>query len=333
MQQDILVSVIVPVYNVEALLGRCVDSILEQTHHNLEIILVDDGARDSSGSICDAYAAKDDRIHVIHKENGGLSSARNAGIDIARGEYFAFVDSDDWIEPDAVENLLSAALTNQVEMVVGGRYDVSGKTGERTLGLCPEKQEVVSATEMIRRIFTWDNCDSASWDKLYHRRLFRQIRYPVGKICEDVPVTYLIVLDAGKVALLDKPVYNYYHRPGSITNSAVSEKNFHLSQHTGVILPFIQENYPELTKEATYLRVRSLMHSVLSVDLASEENRKKFHEICRAERRELRRYMSFVLTSPLFKRKERLTALMLAANLYRLFRRIYHGVRSFPFTA
>lgn len=327
MQQDILVSVIVPVYNVETLLGRCVDSILEQSYRNLEIILVDDGAKDSSGSICDDYAARDDRIRVIHKENGGLSSARNAGIDTARGEYFAFVDSDDWIEPDAVESLLSAALNHQVEMVVGGRYDVSGKTGEKTLGLCPVKEEVVSSTEMIRRIFTWDNCDSASWDKLYHRRLFRQIRYPMGKICEDVPVTYLIVLDAGKVALLDKPVYNYYHRPGSITNSTVSEKNFHLSQHTSVILSFIRENHPELTKEATYLRVRSLMYSVMSVDLASAENQKKFHEICRSERRELRRYTGFMLTSPLFQRKERLTALLLAMNLYRLFRRIYHGIR------
>ena len=110
MQQDILVSVIVPVYNVEAYLGRCVDSILAQTYRNLEVILVDDGTKDNCDRICDDYAAGDPRIRVIHKENGGLSSARNAGIDIARGDFLEFVDSDDWIEPDAVESLLQTAL-------------------------------------------------------------------------------------------------------------------------------------------------------------------------------------------------------------------------------
>ncbi|MBR4991213.1 MAG: glycosyltransferase [Oscillospiraceae bacterium] len=323
MQQDILVSVIVPVYKVEAYLGRCVDSILAQTHGNLEVILVDDGSPDRCGMICDEYAEKDPRVCVIHKENGGLSSARNAGIDIAKGEYLEFVDSDDWIEPDAVESLLSAALQHQVDLVIGGRWDVKEKTGEKTVGLCPEKTETVPAEEAVRRIFRWENCDSAAWDKLYHRRLFRQIRYPYGVICEDVPVTYLIAFDAGRVTFLSKPIYNYLHRQGSITYSAVSEKNFHLSRHTEKILPYIQKNYPDLKTEARYLRVRSLIYAVQSVDIASREDQKRFAHLCGAERKNLRKQLMFILCCPWFSRREKITDVLLAVNLYRPLRRFF----------
>lgn len=323
MQQDILVSVIVPVYNVEEYLARCVDSILAQTYEKLEVILVDDGATDTSGAICDSYEAKDPRVRVIHKENGGLSSARNAGIDIARGEWLKFVDSDDWIEPDAVESLLCLALKHRTELVVGGRWDVKAATGEKRRGLCPRQEEVVSGTEMVRRIFLWDNCDSSACDKLFHRRLFREIRFPLGMVCEDVPIMYRIVLDAGKTALLDKPIYNYFHRSGSITYAKVSERDFHFSRHTETILPYIQMHHPELVPEATYLRVRSLVYAVQSVDLASAADRDTFREQCSVQRRALRGYMGFLLRSPLFGRKEKITDLLLALNLYRPLRRIF----------
>ena len=323
MQQDILVSVIVPVYNVEEYLARCVDSILSQTYRNLEVILVDDGAKDSSGTICDSYAQRDSRVKVVHKENGGLSSARNAGIDIARGEYLEFVDSDDWLEPDAVESMLHQAVVHQVELVLGGRWDVSARTGEKKLGLCPSHQEIISGTEMVRRIFRWENCDSSACDKLFHKRLFREIRFPHGKVVEDVPVMYKIVLDAGRVALLDKPVYNYFHRSGSISYTTLSEKNFHFSEHTSVIYPYIQDNYPELRQEARYLRVRSLVYAVQSVDLAPRKDRKEFAKRCRAERMELLRHIGFVLTCPFFGRKEKITDLLLALGLYRGMRQIF----------
>ena len=323
MQQDILVSVIVPVYNVEEYLARCVDSILSQTYRNLEVILVDDGAKDSSGAICDSYAQRDSRVKVVHKENGGLSSARNAGIDIARGEYLEFVDSDDWLEPDAVESMLHQAVVHQVELVLGGRWDVSARTGEKKLGLCPSHQEIISGTEMVRRIFRWEICDSSACDKLFQKRLFRAIRCPHGKVVEDVPVMYKIVLDAGRVALLDKPVYNYFHRSGSISYTTLSEKNFHFSEHTSVIYPYIQDNYPELRQEARYLRVRSLVYAVQSVDLAPRKDRKEFAKRCRAERMELLRHIGFVLTCPFFGRKEKITDLLLALGLYRGMRQIF----------
>lgn len=327
MQQDILVSVIVPVYNVEKYLGRCVDSILSQTYRNLEIILVDDGAKDNSGSICDSYAQKDSRVRVIHKENGGLSSARNAGIDIASGDYLEFVDSDDWLEPEAVESLLQQALIHRVDLVLGGRWDVSAATGERKKGLCPVKQEVIAGTEMVRRIFRWENCDSSACDKLFRKKLFREIRFPDGKVVEDVPIMYKIVLDAGRVALLDKPIYNYYHRTGSITYTTVSEKNFHFSEHTAVIYPYIQKNYPQLRQEARFLRVRSLVYSVQSVDLASPEDQARFRKICRSERKELRKHSLFLLTSPFFGKRERIADLLMAFGLYRVLRPIFSRER------
>lgn len=323
MKQDILVSVIVPVYNVEEYLGRCVDSILEQTYRNLEVILVDDGAKDTSGSICDAYAQRDPRVQVIHKENGGLSSARNAGIDIAQGAYLKFVDSDDWLEPDAVEVLLSQALAAGVELVVGGRWDVSAKTGKKEKGLCPRQQEVVSGAELVSRIFRWDHCDSSACDKLFHSRLFREVRFPLGVVCEDVPVMYRIALDAGRAALTDKPLYNYFHRSGSISYTGISEKSFHFSRHTAQILPYIQKNYPNLLPEARYLRVRSLVYSLQSADLAAPEERERFREVCRKERQALRKHIGFLLRSPFFTRRERVTDLLLAFDLYRGLRRIF----------
>lgn len=324
MDRDAMLSVIVPVYNVEPYLARCVDSILAQTYENLEVILVDDGSRDTSGQICDEYAAKDSRVKVIHKENGGLSSARNAGIDGARGEYLAFVDSDDWIEPDAYAHMLGMMKKYEAKLVCAGRYDVDGATGEKRVGLCPKKEACITAEEMVGRIFLWDNCDSSACDKLYHRSLLETFRYPEGRVCEDVPVTYKIVLRAGRVALCDKPLYNYFHRPGSITTASISEKTFHFSQHTAEIYPYIKENYPAIEPLARYLRVRSLAHILLLLDQAEEDVRVRFAEQYRAARRDFRKHVGFILKSPYFGKKERITDLLLALGLYRWLRPVFH---------
>ena len=319
------ISVIVPVYNVEKYLSRCVDSILGQTFSDLEVILVNDGSGDSSGSICDSYAAKDSRIRVIHKENGGLSSARNAGIDAASGEYLAFVDSDDWIEPEMYETMLALTEKYGADLVCGGRYDVDGGTGERTVGLCPVKEESISPEEMVGRIFLWEGCDSSACDKLYHRSLFETFRYPEGKVCEDVPTTYKIVLKAGSVALCDKTFYNYYHRPDSITtDTVISEKTFHFSQHTAEIYPYIRDNHPQIAAQAAYLRVRSLSHILLLLEQAGEEVREKFREEYRSARKDLRSFTGFILGSPYFGWKERITDLLLILGIYRQLRPIFH---------
>lgn len=320
-----LISVIVPVYKVEKYLQRCVDSIRAQTYRNLEIILVDDGSPDDCGTLCDRFAVQDERIRVIHKENGGLSSARNAGIDIARGEYLGFVDSDDWIEHTMYETLLAAALRENVKLVCGGRYDFSERTGERTVGLCPKREEVISGEELTRRIFTWNGLDSAAWDKLYHRSLFASIRYPLGRINEDIPTTYRLALLAGKAAMVAVPVYNYLHRAGSITTASVSEKNFHLTENTALVYDHICREYPALKPEARYLRVWTLAHLIQRLEKAGQEqvHREKYLAL----KKDIRGHLGFILTTPYLGFKQRLTWLLLAVGAYNTLQKLYHRIR------
>ena len=319
-----LISVIVPIYKVEDLLSRCVDALLTQTYENLEIILVDDGSPDRCGEICEDYARKDSRVVVIHKENGGLSSARNAGIDIARGEYLGFVDSDDWVAPETYEWLLGMALEENVKLVCAGRWDYSSWTGEKTLGLCPQKREVISGEELAKRIFTWDNVDSAAWDKLYHRSLFREIRYPHGKINEDLPTTYRIALDAGRVGMLDKPVYYYYHRDGSITTASFSPKAFQASAHTAQVLEHISREYPQLVSFARYFHVRQLGYLCQIMELDGKETMTKYQDVYREKRSQLRKLLPFILKSNLPTRQQKLTWLTISMGCYGALRSLYH---------
>lgn len=308
-----MISVIIPVYNVEPYLSRCINSVRTQAHVK-EILLIDDGSTDDSGLLCDAYAAMEPLVKVLHKKNRGLSSARNAGLDLAKGEYVSFVDSDDFLEPGAYEKLLSCAQRCQADLVCAGRYDLDGNTGIKKIGLCPEKEETLTGPEFVARVFTWQGVDSAAWDKLYKRSLFSDIRYPVGKICEDVPVTYRAALKAKRVALLPEPLYNYYHRPGSITTAPVSQKNFHFADHTQAICEDIRTRCPELLPQARYLRVWSLAHPMM---LCQESGlTASFQSDYQACRQALAKELPFFLTSPLFSKKEKLHDLLLVLGLF-----------------
>ena len=322
-----LLSIIVPVYKVESYLVRCVDSILAQTVSDFELILVDDGSPDRCGAICDEYAARDPRVRVIHKENGGLSSARNAGIDIARGQWLGFVDSDDWITPDCYEKLLACAQRQNVKLVCAGRWDVSEKTVKTTPGLCPEKDETVSGMELARRIFTWNHLDSAAWDKLYRAELFQEIRYPVGRVNEDVPVTYRLALKAGEAALCPERVYYYYPREGSISYSKVSERSFHFPEHTQMVLAQCREAYPGLVYEARYLNAWAQIYILKLLNLASPEDRKKFAPQYRRSRRELSRELTFLLGCRYASGRDKQEALLLVSGLYGPLRAVYRVLR------
>lgn len=214
-----LVSVIVPVYNVEKYLNRCVDSVVEQSYENLEIILVDDGSTDGSGIICDYYNKKDARVVVIHKANGGLSDARNVGIDIAKGEYLCFVDSDDYIDKRFVQTLYdnlkqygtSVSAVNLACFDENNRYrNVSDTQGE---------PEILSELDSIRFLFTNQKYCNYAWNKMYKTELFKGVRYPFGKKMEDLGTTYLLIEKAGKVVYNPKALYYYYQRSDSILHS------------------------------------------------------------------------------------------------------------------
>ena len=213
-----IISIIVPVYKVEPYLRRCVDSILAQTFTDFELILVDDGSPDNCGAICDDYAQKDSRVHVIHQENGGLSAARNAGIDWvfanSNSEWLNFVDSDDWVHPQMLERLYRAVLEHDVKVSICGYEETDGDirwTNEDT---------VTVRLWPVERYYVEQNINATvAWGKLYHRECFTDIRYPVGKIHEDEYVTYRILFAYEHVAVIDSPMYAYFMNPEGITRS------------------------------------------------------------------------------------------------------------------
>lgn len=324
MEHKDLISVIVPIYNVEKYLCQCIDSILGQTYPHLEIILVDDGSPDGCGAICDSYAAKDSRIRVIHKDNGGLSHARNAGIEIARGDYIAFVDSDDYLEPDTYEAMLDAVHRHNAKLVCAGRYDEDEPSGQICLGLCPEREEFLPAQALIRKIFRWEQMDSASWDKLYAKALFREIRYPVGRVVEDVPTTYRLVLLAEGGVLLPKPVYHYRHRAGSITTAALSAKTFHFPQNATQVYEDIRIHYPALERDARYLLVNACRFTLQQVAFAPRQERREYAKETHAVRRILLRQLVPYLLNEKCGMKAKLVTILTVFDLLRPLTELVH---------
>ena len=218
-----LISVIVPVYKVELYLSRCIDSILAQTFTDFELILVDDGSPDNCGRICDEYAQKDKRLHVIHKENGGLSSARNAGIDWvfanSDSQWLTFIDSDDWIHPQYLELLLSGANSTNTDICVceytrtSDFSDFENFNNINTQVLTPEELFVnYHVTSVI------------ACCKLYKKSCFENIRYPVGKLHEDEYTTYKTLFQKSIISYLEEPLYFYFTNSDSIMNSGWSPK-------------------------------------------------------------------------------------------------------------
>lgn len=322
-----LISIIVPVYKVEDYLPRCIDSLLAQSYPNTEILLVDDGSPDNSGAICDEYVDKHPNIHVIHKENGGLSSARNAGIDAAKGDFLGFVDSDDWVEPDFYETLYEMAVRYDVPLVYAGRFDNSAANGSQTVGLCPEKEEVISGQELVRRIFRWEHVDSSACDKLYRRELFADIRYPFGITSEDVSTTYRVALLSGKAAACPRPFYHYFHRPNSISYSSVSQKSLNYVGQCADIEMDILDKCPALAAEAHYLKTRALGYALLLLNIADSDSRNKFAAEYRSFAAMMRRELPFVYSCGMFTGKEKQDYTLMAFGLYRLPRVLFHAVK------
>ena len=246
-----VVSVIVPIYKVEKFLYKCIKTILQQSYKNLEIILVDDGSPDNCGKMCDEYATQDRRIKVIHKQNGGLSDARNAGIDIATGDYITFIDSDDYIMSDMIESLMNIIVEEDTDIA---QCDYIRSEGDSIIGLQHDlsqnnKCNVFSENKMSA--YLKDNkISTAAWGKIYKKSLFNAIRFPVGRLHEDVFTTYKLIHEAGSVAVTDYVGYVYRITENSITTSKFSPQK--LDSVYGEIerAEFIEKNYSSLNRQA-----------------------------------------------------------------------------------
>ncbi|MEE0691753.1 MAG: glycosyltransferase [Lachnospiraceae bacterium] len=249
-----LVSIIVPVFNVEKYLPKCIESLLRQTYTNLEIILSDDGSTDESSLICDRYAVYDSRIKVIHKENGGLSDARNAGLGILTGEYVTFVDSDDYLEKDAIEILAMTAIEHRIPIVHMNSYIVSydykiienQSSGTRKVSICTSEEYIQGMCEKRK--------SESVCDKLFKAELFHERRFEKGRLNEDFFFLSKMLFTDLKIAEIDYSGYNYYQRSGSITNSGYgkslvdSVKNaYELKELAHIENPKLEKYFARLT--------------------------------------------------------------------------------------
>ncbi|MBR4727351.1 MAG: glycosyltransferase [Clostridia bacterium] len=241
-----LISIIVPVYKVEPYLDACVTSIVNQTYNNLEIILVDDGSPDRCPAMCDAWAARDPRIRVIHKENGGLSSARNAGMAIATGDYFGFVDSDDQISPEMYAHLYELSQLLHADIVQCGVVKFSDAAPLK-FSVCENADtQVYSAKEAVEALLTSGKVDVTCWNMLVSQAVASVVLFDEGRINEDVLWTYRTIARSKKIAVTSAPLYGYYQRDGSIMNSVYTEKRFDALYALEQRAKEIKRDFPEL---------------------------------------------------------------------------------------
>lgn len=249
------VSVIVPIYKVEPYLKRAVASILHQTYHNLEIILVDDGSPDQCGRICDDYAKEDNRITVIHKENGGLSDARNAGLDAAHGEYIVFVDSDDFIAEDYVETLMQCLKKYDADVAMCSYAVTASVELDESIFKASrdETVEVCDRRELLNNLYDANHKDATyfivSWNKIYKASLWQDVRFPKGRIHEDEATTYKIYDRAQKGVYLHRPLYGYFTAPSSITRDRFNIKRLQWMDALDDRIAYFEDKTEQLNEE------------------------------------------------------------------------------------
>lgn len=271
------ISVIVPVYKVEAYLNRCLESLLAQTYRDFEIVLVDDGSPDRCGEICDGYACRYPFIHVIHQKNGGLSAARNTGIDWAFAHsdscYLAFVDSDDWVHPEYLNTLYHALRENGCKISACGIFRTSGEK-------IPFNQDFDSFCLTSDAYYCGqfhEGLTAVAWNKLYDKQLFQSLRYPVGKLHEDEFTTYQMIYQCDRVAITCAQLYAYYQNPEGIMRAAWNPKRMHMLEAFEQQIDFArQEGYLNFLKKAAEQYLYASYEQLLQADDAfRKELRKK----------------------------------------------------------
>lgn len=295
-----MISVIVPIYKVQDYLPKCIESILRQTYKNLEIILVDDGSPDDCGGICDRYAAQDRRIHVIHQQNGGLSHARNVGIDYAAGDYLCFIDGDDWISETAVELLYRGLKEYDADCSAGKLIRAIDKNGVLTMQKSPATPvRCVTPTEAVKSVLL---NGSSMCNRLFKRHVFDGIRFAVGRINEDEIAAVQVYAVCGKIVFLDQYTYYYRKRPNSISTASFSLRNVGFYYNSIDNLAFIRKKLPELEACAEFKYIKTMLYCYIKLRKLKKDPdalsvRKRIHQDIRKNRTAAlaNRYVSFPL--------------------------------------
>lgn len=306
--QEPLISVIVPVYKVEEYIHKCVDSILNQTYKNLEIILVDDGSPDRCPEICDEYAAMDARVKVIHKENGGLSDARNAALDICKGSYVTFVDSDDWIDLQCVELLYNTLKKYQADIAITNPIFVYQSPYIEKIRLEFTKPEgAFNRLEALESMLYQEQFDTSACGKLYKVHLFKHIKFPKGMLFEDLATTYQLIHLSDKISYINKPMYYYLQRENSIITAPFHAKKMHLINICDEMLKFMKKNYPQLKKAAICRLMSANFHVYLQIP--SREKQKYEAEIKRITHN-IHKYRGVVIADPKARMKTKIATMV-----------------------
>ena len=246
--EDYKISVIVPVYKVEKYLNQCVESLLSQSYHNLEILLIDDGSPDTCPKICEYYRKKDKRVHVIHKKNGGLASSRNCGLDIASGDLISFVDSDDWIDEHMYCEMIKMKKETGADIVCCDGIRTNGKSNLGRCFDCKTTGTVLSGT-MIAKEILLDKVGSQVVKGLYDKKCWEDIRFPQGMLYEDIPVAYRAFEKAKTVAYVDEAYYKYRVNEQGISNSPNPIKSYHIFLGFKDHYEYAKNFYPDIEKE------------------------------------------------------------------------------------
>ena len=272
-----LISVIVPIYKVEQYLTRCVDSIMNQTYQNLEIILVDDGSPDRCPYICDEYASQDSRVKVIHKENGGLSDARNVGMKIVSGEYVCFIDSDDWIELSMIETLYNLLIAHDCDISSGGIKMVWEDNRPFQVLYPFEGCHVLEDKEYaLDCLMSNQYLVPMVWNKLYKTEIIKDIDFPKGKNHEDEYWSWRVISNANKIVCLETPMYNYLQRSGSIMRGSNFNPMFVLEAHC-IRYEYITSHFPKLRDKCCINLLYICLFQAQRAKLVLNKNQYKYY--------------------------------------------------------
>lgn len=312
------ISIIVPIYNVEKYIIRCIESILNQTYRDFELILVNDGSLDGCGEICDNYAKEDKRIKVIHKENGGLADARNTGLDLATGDYVGFVDGDDYIENDMYEKLISACKHYKAKISMCGRYDII--EGRITKSFFFDEHKIWTAKEAVENSLTLSNIDSSACDKLFEKQLFYNYRFPYGKYNEDIYIMTHILSEAVRVVHIGECKYYYEHRENSITTESFSSKKMDVVDASKIVLDFVCIKYPDLVPKAKSLYFFVIINLLTSLQMNCSKRKYKQEYI--ALLKLVRVNILAILTNRYIDKRRKIICFLMATKTYTILNKL-----------
>lgn len=306
-----LISIVIPVYNVEKYLSKCLNSIRKQTFKNLDVILIDDGSTDRSGKICENYCKKDSRFRVIHQENRGQAAARNLALDIAKGKYVCFVDSDDYIEETMIEKLYNSITNDNADIAICG-YNRVNEMGELTKTFLPfHSERILSKQEAVLEVLKDTHLFSFLWDKIFKKELFEDVKFPENKLFEDVATVYKVIQKAEKIKAIPLALYNYVERSSSTIasysdkrfqdqlESFYGQKKFAKKYHYNEAIPWINYHITETKRRILYWYITT-------------EKKDKIKTIIKELKKEYRGELIFIITRKELSKERKVAAFVLA---------------------